>query len=456
MRSAVGVMLAMLAMPGWCASDRGSGLAFLQALDATAISGEAVEGKYSLRHDQLVDAILAKILRVADGGASMRALVVGPRKGGNPYPGGPCTSSDGTIYIPADWVLTLAGDEAAMAALLGHEAVHVVYRHHLQSIQTATTLRRLGSRLDETVLAVAKNEGERERMTNVLGRAMRSVVVLEGQEQEYNADLFGAIWILRAGYEYDGAVRLLRNIKEKYGDLAYGDEGMLSGVEGSDHPSCTERLARLEEGRAQILKTAGSFGSGAGELEAGDHRNAVITFTSILRFFPQSAAALGNLGCAYHLRFWEESGMEGPRASLLVESCLEPELIAKVGPPRARKGGAGGDLEMLVKAQQQYESAVAACPGDLQARNNLAMAHLDAGRPRRAYEILSGLRPSDEKARLVILRNLGLVGYRARADAASLDASCRGACRSAWVEYLKAKSDPEIERVLGEWGGGGG
>lgn len=133
------------------------------------------------------------------------------------------------IAVTAGMVELLADDEAAWAALFGHELAHLRLGHSARRIEREAELRR-GSSLAAILLTlvgmpfatlVADGAGE------VAGRQF-------SRDDERDADMAGMAYAVRAGYSADGVARLFERL---------GGAGVGSGLTLlSTHPAIDERV----------------------------------------------------------------------------------------------------------------------------------------------------------------------------------------------------------------------
>ena len=103
-------------------------------------------------------------------------------------------------------ILPITKDEAGLATVIGHEVAHAVARHGGERMSEATALQMGGSILgaslsksDPTVLAAANTA---YGLTSQVG-----VALPHSRAQESEADHIGLIYMARAGYDPQGAVR---------------------------------------------------------------------------------------------------------------------------------------------------------------------------------------------------------------------------------------------------------
>ena len=138
-------------------------------------------------------------------------------------------------------LLTGLSSEAEMAAVLGHETAHVTAKHSLAGYQRALAANIL-------LAGIAVGTGGKEWAMDLSGVTASLVNNGFSREQEREADWLGIDYMVRAGYNPMGAVRLQEYF---YRELEGGRNPMF--VEGifRTHPFSRERL---ENARARIAE----------------------------------------------------------------------------------------------------------------------------------------------------------------------------------------------------------
>jgi len=135
-------------------------------------------------------------------------------------------------------LLPVAQNEAAVAAVLGHEVGHVVGRHAAERI-SQTMLTQLGLRITDAALA-ASNTKYRPLIVAGLGLGAQYGVLLPfSREHESEADRLGLLYMAKAGYDPEEAIGLWERMEAKAGA---GPWEFLS-----THPSPATRRAQLRE-----------------------------------------------------------------------------------------------------------------------------------------------------------------------------------------------------------------
>jgi Zn-dependent protease with chaperone function len=154
------------------------------------------------------------------------------------------------IGITAPMLDLLAGDLDAYAALLGHEIAHHVSRHAVERRSREQSLAGAGA-VAALILGAAGVRGGRAIAD--LGRAVVSRSYSRDDERE--ADRLGVEWMIAAGFDPEGALRLHERL------LQLGQGGSIPFLQS--HPAGEERVAII---RQQIANLAPSTKTAADEI----------------------------------------------------------------------------------------------------------------------------------------------------------------------------------------------
>lgn len=111
----------------------------------------------------------------------------------------------GYVYITRG-LLALAGDEAELAAVLGHELGHINARHHAQRESQAMIAGLLAAALGAYAGQAAGQLG------SVLGQ---TALMSFSREEESQADSLGIRYMARAGYDPQAMVRFLAKLRDE-------------------------------------------------------------------------------------------------------------------------------------------------------------------------------------------------------------------------------------------------
>lgn len=145
------------------------------------------------------------------------------------------------IAINLAMVDLLSDDEAAWAALFGHEFAHFSL-HHRQSRLERETTEEAGSGLIGLALSLAGipfSSAIADTATTLVERSYT-------RDEERDADRLGVTYLLRAGYDPQGAVRLQEKL------AAQGGGGSFL----STHPSGSERIEAMRRLVAEATRPA--------------------------------------------------------------------------------------------------------------------------------------------------------------------------------------------------------
>ena len=222
------LLLPTLALIG--CSNPPTGLVSTQ--DEVSIGQQAAqqfEAQTPVREDRLVDQIGAKIVAVQPRQGLPWRYRVAEAKDVNAFalPGG-------YIYVYQGLLDAIHNDPEMLAATLGHETSHVVYRHGVKLMEQQAgiaTLINLALRGHDT--------GALNQVLNLLG-----VVVTEGysREDEFQADHGGVVLMHRAGYNPQGMVNLLETLQR----VAPNSGGGLTKYFES-HPGTPSRIQHVQD-----------------------------------------------------------------------------------------------------------------------------------------------------------------------------------------------------------------
>lgn len=121
--------------------------------------------------------------------------------------------------------------EAELAAVMAHEISHVVARHSIKRVQSA-----LGVSLAYQL--VFGKDGASEALDAAIGVGAGLAFASYSRENEREADQFGLTYMVKAGYNPEGAVAIYR----KLAALGSGQESSVFEQLASSHPDTQERI----------------------------------------------------------------------------------------------------------------------------------------------------------------------------------------------------------------------
>lgn len=136
-------------------------------------------------------------------------------------------------------LLTLVENDDQLAAVIGHEAGHVVARHAAERVSQETTSKVL---LGIASAAAGKSDFGKLLKDHGDDAARYGLLLPFSRKQELEADKLGVDFMQRAGYRPREAVKLWRNMQALDG----GQGGKSGGELGSTHPSDAVRIQELE------------------------------------------------------------------------------------------------------------------------------------------------------------------------------------------------------------------
>lgn len=150
-------------------------------------------------------------------------------------------------------ILPITKNEAGLATVIGHEVAHAVARHGGERISQALTMQAAGAALG---VATAGNEYAGLIQTAYGLGAQLGVALPHSRAQESEADRIGLIYMARAGYDPEEAVKFWQRFAD-YNRRRGGDAGAWFL---RTHPLDEKRIADLQkwmpEARAQYRPRA--------------------------------------------------------------------------------------------------------------------------------------------------------------------------------------------------------
>ncbi|MEZ4320423.1 MAG: M48 family metalloprotease [Myxococcota bacterium] len=192
------------------------------------------------------------------------------------YPGGFLVVNRGAVELFDDDELTF---------VLAHEISHVLLRHY------ATTENLLVATKALSVAEAATSASDREQALAAAAE-LEQMMARYGRQLEFEADLYGQLYTMRAGVPGDASRRAMEKLEAAVGPIP--DEV----VDVASHPTFAERIAQLERGRTAMETTHRKFDVGLSAMSAGLYEMAVDSFQEFLTLFPKSAAGWSNLAAA--------------------------------------------------------------------------------------------------------------------------------------------------------------
>jgi hypothetical protein len=286
------------------------------------------------------------------------------------------------------------GDPDVLALILGHELGHLVLGHPLCTSSKDTT----------SVVEMAVT-----------------------REQEYAADAKGYELALAAGYSVRRGLKGMQRLDEVSHYSSF--EGL-----GADHPSWTDRLARLDKEQAPLWRTMSAFYDGVSFLATENYELAANCFRSVIREFPQAADVRGNLGYTLLMQYIDQLRNDDLRA-LGIGQIATGSFYAESLHLKSKVRGV--DTALWTEAVQTLKAAEQADPTLALVKANLGLAYLvqPAG--------------SDPKQALTYLVAAGtMLGGDKGLQNASGDTAARAVANNTAVAYLAAGNRSGADALL--------
>ncbi|MDX1737049.1 MAG: M48 family metalloprotease [Alphaproteobacteria bacterium] len=147
--------------------------------------------------------------------------------------------------IAINWGLLLEmGDEAELAAVIGHEITHATARHGAKSMERGLALQ--AGMIGIMIGTAWTDEISQGAQQAIIGSAMvgsQLIATKYGRSAELESDLYGIEYMAKAGYDPQAAVRL----QETFVRLSKGNQpNFLEGLFAS-HPPSTERVEKNKQ-----------------------------------------------------------------------------------------------------------------------------------------------------------------------------------------------------------------
>ena len=176
--------------------------------------------------------------------------------------------------------------EDQLAFVLAHEVSHVQLRHF------ATTLN-MNRALEVMNVADAAKAGEDRSAATGAVEEMAKMAHSYARDLEMEADLYGMLYALRAGWSSKAGTAAMATMRDLVGEIPKSE------AENSDHPSFSDRIDQLGKGLGTIEATHALFDAGVSYSRSGVPEAAAAAFQQFLTLFPKSSAAQANLGTAW-------------------------------------------------------------------------------------------------------------------------------------------------------------
>jgi tetratricopeptide (TPR) repeat protein len=331
-------------------------------------------------------------------------------------------------------------DEDMVASVLGHEMAHNVRRHGLMSESTWGSITWILEHLND----INKNSdghltAEEVEKLKELARASFTRI------QEFEADLLGALYATRAGFNgFEGALRWMQleaNDKDQEFSMSeYPEEQGNGENRPGDHPTWKERITKIESYRDTIANLAGEYNWGEYLLKTYNFGKAAECFQDLTKVFPDSFEAWNNLGIAYHWEYLQTAGKWGK---------FQPSLVDYFVQVRDQVPGESP----LDKAIRAYQEALKINPHAVGTQSNLAIALIEtheAESIEAAEAILQNLLKTDPENPIYI-NDLAILTYwktQGSSKTAVNQTEAEGLfAKAAALDYLPAKYNLAVLRL---------
>ena len=171
--------------------------------------------------------------------------------------------------------------EEEVGFVLAHELAHVHLRHF------ATTMNLTRAQSAMTLAADSQSMNNRDegiKAAEELARMARAY----SRDLEREADLYGMLYALRAGYRAEVGVEAMGRMRDLVGEMPKWEEDMAS------HPTFADRIDQLKKGIATVEETYALFEAGVAYSRSGAPDAAISAFQAFLTLFPKSSSAWSN------------------------------------------------------------------------------------------------------------------------------------------------------------------
>jgi predicted Zn-dependent protease len=175
---------------------------------------------------------------------------------------------NGSVYILKGLFKTITSDNE-LAFVIAHEISHVILKHSAKSVEYQNRM----------------NLSNKDSKVREFSR-----------EQEFEADKFGILFSIRAGYSPLGSV----NWFNKMTSLGYEYPPLY--VDYTDHPNFTQRVVQAFIHIGTYYEYAKNFDYGMLYLSMGNYDEAAESFSKFLEKYPRYKEAYNNIGVALLLK----------------------------------------------------------------------------------------------------------------------------------------------------------
>lgn len=195
--------------------------------------------------EEYVNAVLLKITpdKVKNCGLQIKAKVIkDPRLNAFCFP-------DGTMYLHTG-ILARMDNEAQLAALLGHEINHAIYRHSVKFFRDLKNKTAFYNTFSVLASAVGGTYGQAASTLGYFGTL--AAIYGYSKDNEREADKRGFLMVLDAGYDIKEAPVLFKHLQENF-DKEKKNEPFVFGT----HPRLQERVDSYNDLIKEVLSEGG-------------------------------------------------------------------------------------------------------------------------------------------------------------------------------------------------------
>ncbi|MBA3564060.1 MAG: M48 family metalloprotease [Gammaproteobacteria bacterium] len=166
--------------------------------------------------------------------------------------------ANGALYITTG-LLARLDDEAQLATVLGHEFTHYLYRHYARERRAAEQATAEAALSTLFTLGFAASASEKHRLAEIGSYS---------QSQELEADEYGLVLMIAAGYDARNVHRLFEHLRDESEDTADPET-----TKYASHPQLSARIAHY---RSLLASQSTSFGQEtAGTLNRDEYEMAI-------------------------------------------------------------------------------------------------------------------------------------------------------------------------------------
>ena len=174
-----------------------------------------------------------------------------------------------------------------LAFVIAHEISHVQLRHFATSMNMNRALQVIETGVQQRAAGEPGEEAQRA------WSELATMSSTYSRQLELEADLYGMLYALRAGYPLGAGVASMQTM------LAVLGEQPDYLAQESTHPSFSTRIEQLQLGQETIRETYKLFDAGVAYCRGDAWDAGIAAFQQFLTLFPHSAGGWSNLGTCY-------------------------------------------------------------------------------------------------------------------------------------------------------------